>query len=179
MFAAKNEITRTPPQASSKRKLESEFDVSSGSESQAKTDDSAKKLNLSCRSDSDPVNQTASRFERSMFETEFKQHLMRINALELDLKHVQNEKEELQFQVIDMKRKHGEEMSELQEVKQGLEISLKSAKTNEKLLYSEMEHLRDRAEAVSGVELPGKEKEIRELKTKVEEVRLSFCKFNG
>jgi len=98
---------------------------------------------------------------------------MRINALELDLKHVQNEKEELQFQVIDMKRKHGEEMSELQEVKQGLEISLKSAKTNEKLLYSEMEHLRDKAESVSGVELPGKEKEIRELKTKVEEVRLS------
>lgn len=45
-----------------------------------------------------------------MFEAEFKQHLIRINTLELDLKHAQNEKEELQFNLTDIKKKHAEEM---------------------------------------------------------------------
>ncbi len=176
MFTSKNEISRTPPsmQASSKRKLETEFDENSSDSSQVKIDDSAKKLNLSCRSNSDSMNRTTSMFERNMFETEFKQHLIRINALELDLKHVQNEKEELHFQVIDMKKKHSIELSDLQELKQGLEISLKNAKTNEKLLYSEMEHLRDKADKVCAVSLPEKDKEIKELKEKVQEVRCFF-----
>ena len=56
------------------------------------------------------------------------------------------------------------------EVQQRLEMSLKSCKSNEALLYSEIDHLRDRAESATGVDLPEKEKEIRALQSQIEEV---------
>jgi hypothetical protein len=44
-----------------------------------------------------------------MFEAEFKQHLIRINTLELDLKHAENEKENLNYELTVLKKKHEEE----------------------------------------------------------------------
>ncbi len=55
-------------------------------------------------------------------------------------------------------------------MKHDLEVSLKNCKTNEKLLYSEMDHLRSQAESVCSVELPNKEKEIKTLKLEIEKV---------
>ena len=67
MFASKHEINRTPP-ASSKRKLENEFDESSSdSKPDSSSEEPSKKLNLSCRSDLDPINQSSTKFGNNNF----------------------------------------------------------------------------------------------------------------
>jgi hypothetical protein len=48
-------------------------------------------------------------------------------------------------------------------------MSLKSVKSNEKLLYSEIEHLRNMADNATG-NLPGKDKEIKTLRKSLDEV---------
>lgn len=62
-------------------------------------------------------------------------------------------------------------VKDLNETKQGLEMSLKNAKTNEKLLYSEIDHLRDKTDNICGGEKTLKD-EIERLKTQNEEVSL-------
>lgn len=44
-----------------------------------------------------------------MYEAEFRQHIIRINTLELDLKHAENEKENLNYELTVLKKKHEEE----------------------------------------------------------------------
>lgn len=44
-----------------------------------------------------------------MYEAEFRQHIIRINTLELDLKHAENEKENLNYELAVLKKKHEEE----------------------------------------------------------------------
>lgn len=56
-------LARTPP-VTSKRKLENDFNEESAKGEEA--EESAKKLSLSYRSDSDPVNQSSLRFGKSI-----------------------------------------------------------------------------------------------------------------
>lgn len=59
---------------------------------------------------------------------------------------------------------------QIQEQKNQLETSIKSAKTNEKLLYSEMEHLRQAAENYEKKVIPEKDTELEKLKNEINNV---------
>ena len=65
------------------------------------------------------------------------------------------------------------------EVKHDLEVALKNCKTNEKLLHSEMDHLREKTEAVCSKELPEKEKELKSLKSQMAEVQIQISPIKG
>lgn len=58
----------------------------------------------------------------------------------------------------------------LQEQKQQLEIALKNAKTNEKLMISEMEHIRTTIEDYDKQKLPSKDAEIKSLNQTIKNV---------
>lgn len=55
-------------------------------------------------------------------------------------------------------------------MKKQLESSLKNSKTNEKLIISEMEHMRGQMDVYDKEKLPEKEKEIKSLKAQIENV---------
>lgn len=55
-------------------------------------------------------------------------------------------------------------------MKQQLELSLKNSKTNEKLINSEMDHMRNTMEVYDNIKLPEKDKEIKSLKGQIDEV---------
>lgn len=58
----------------------------------------------------------------------------------------------------------------LREQKNQLDSVIKSAKTNEKLLYGEMEHLRQAAEKYEKKLIPEKDSEIQNLKLEINNV---------
>ena len=64
-------------------------------------------------------------------------------------------------------------------MKHDLEVALKNCKTNEKLLHSEMDHLREKTEAVCSKELPEKEKELKALKSQMAEVKIHVALNSG
>lgn len=55
-------------------------------------------------------------------------------------------------------------------MKQQLELSLRNSKTNEKLIVSEMEHMRSQMDVYDKEKLPEKEKEIKTLKDQINNV---------
>jgi hypothetical protein len=57
-----------------------------------------------------------------------------------------------------------------QEQKYDLEQTLKKCKTNEKVLSSEIEHLRQRLDKFESNSIPDKEKEIHALNLKIKQV---------
>lgn len=62
----------------------------------------------------------------------------------------------------------------MEEQKCQFESQLKNAKTNEKLLYGEMEHLRKAAELYEKQTVPEKDKEISKLTETVKNVHIRF-----
>ena len=99
-----------------------------------------------------------------MFEAEFKQHLIRINNLEIELKNSIIEKVELEFQ-----------FEKIREIKKELAIELRNAKNNLKLVTAELKHMRDISDEKTE-EKAKRENEIKELTSKIEEV-IKYVKY--
>ncbi len=58
----------------------------------------------------------------------------------------------------------------LKEIREQLEQTVKSSKTNEKLISSEMDHLRSECESFEKRTIPEKDKEIKSLRLEIENV---------
>jgi chromosome segregation ATPase len=99
-----------------------------------------------------------------MFEAEVKSNIIKIATLEQELKSEYNERRKLELEFSIYKDKQEAEYQKLIESRQQLEQSLKNSKTNEALLNSEMDHLRQKIESYEGVKLVDKDKEVNILK---------------
>ena len=95
-----------------------------------------------------------------MFEAEVKSNIIKIATLEQELKSEYNERKKLELEFNSFKDKQASEIQQLKESKQQLEQALKNSKTNESLLNSEMDHLRQKVESYEGVKLVDKDKEL-------------------
>lgn len=123
----------------------------------------------------------------NIIESEIKSSIFKIANLEQQLLSEKNERTRLEMEFKCYKDKQNDEfqvsfiflqnnsyfniLKNLQEIKQQLELSLKNAKTNEKLIISEMEHMRSQMDVYERDRLPEKEKEIKSLKAQIENVK--------
>ncbi|RNA45014.1 hypothetical protein BpHYR1_024113 [Brachionus plicatilis] len=159
-------LCRTPVNQNTKRKLEVDFDEAQEPNEMPNT---SKKLNASInKSDSENQKNQINKFNTNILESEIKSSVFKIATLEQQLMSEKNERTKLEMEFKSYKEKQADELQNIQEMKKQLESSLKNSKTNEKLIISEMEHMRGQMDVYDKEKLPEKEKEIKSLKAQIE-----------